>query len=206
MDWLDITQPLPAYIHTFINLRDLPKYGIISADNQRYIPGMHAVVHSFSAVDINAIEVTNTMIGMYTVHRDKCSQLPTLYIIPVTSIVSPIIGSQDVGNSNGVNGQHLFLIWRMDEWPDSWDSIITAVHGKSKIRAPSPEKEYEKHRWALRRWQLCRTKLSLSIVREQNHHTRGSSEGNRTFSDLTRIPRVLSLVAVKIVGVTLKNT
>ena len=93
---------------------------------------MYAVVHSFFAADVDAIEVPNTMIGKYTVDWDEHSQLPTLYIIPVISIVSPTIGIQDVGSSNGINEQHLFLISRLDEWPDSWDAIITNVYRDSK--------------------------------------------------------------------------
>ena len=54
----------------------------------------------------------------------KRSQLPKLYIIPVISIDSPTIGIQDVGGSNGVNEEHLFLIRRLADWPESWDSII----------------------------------------------------------------------------------
>lgn len=143
VDWHEITHPLPAYIHTFIDLHDLPKRGIISVNNQKYSPGMYAVVHSFSAIDVDAIEVPNTMIGKYTVDRDEHSQLPTLYIIPIASLVSPTIGIQDVGCSNAVNKLHLFLIRRLADWPASWDAIITDVHQDSKKRAPSPEKVYE---------------------------------------------------------------
>ncbi len=161
VEWLGIPHPLPAYIHTFIDLHNLPKGGIISVQKQKYIPGMYAVVHSFSAVDVDAIEVPNTMIGKYTVDRDEHSQLPTLYIIPVTSIVSPTIGIKDMGSSNGTNEQHLFLIRRLDEWPDSWDTIITDVHRDSKKRAPSPEKEYEKP--------LSAAVLSVSLPAPEHH-------------------------------------
>ena len=115
MKWHNITHPLPAFIHTFINLRDLPKCGFISVDGQKYMAGIHALVHSFSAIDIDAIEVPNTMIGKYTVDWDEPTQIPKLYIIIVISIDSPTIGIQYVAGSIVVDKEHQFLIRRLTD-------------------------------------------------------------------------------------------
>ncbi|KAI2513242.1 hypothetical protein MHU86_1280 [Fragilaria crotonensis] len=143
VDWCNITHPLPAFIHTFIDLRDVPARGLIAVNCLKYLPGIYAVVHSYAATDEDLIEIPNTMIGRYTITRDPHSQLPTLYIIPASSIVSPTIGIQDVGGSNGVNDEHLFLIRRLADWPASWDSIIASVYRDSKRRSPSPEPQYD---------------------------------------------------------------
>ena len=90
------------------------------------------------------IETPNTMIGRYTITREKGSQLPKLYIIPVDTIDSQTIGIQDVGGDSGVNEEHLFLIRRLADWPASWDSVIADEYRSSKTkRAPSPEPQYD---------------------------------------------------------------
>jgi hypothetical protein len=122
--WENITHPLPAFIHAFIDLRDVPHRGIKAVSGKKYRPGMYAVVHSYAAVVDDLIETPNTMIGRYTITREECSQLPKLYVIPVDTIDSQTIGIQDVGGSSGVDEEHLFLIRRMADWPASWDSII----------------------------------------------------------------------------------
>jgi hypothetical protein len=143
VDWRKITHPLPAFIHTFIDLRDVPVRGLVAVNGQKYVPGIYAVVHSYEAMDVDLIETPNAMIGRYTITRNPRSQLPTLYTIPVSSILSPTIGIQDVGGSNSVNEEHLFLIRRLADWPASWDSIIASVYQDSKRRAPSPEPRYD---------------------------------------------------------------
>ena len=142
--WHGVIHPLPAFIHTFIDFRNLPPRGVTSIDGEKYKPGIYAVVHSYRAVEADAIETPNTMIGKYTIYREKISRLPKLYIIPITSISAPTIGIQDIGGSNKDGAQqHLFLIRRMVEWPASWDSIIRSVYQDSQRRAPSPEREYD---------------------------------------------------------------
>ena len=141
--WDRITHPLPAFIHTFLDLRDVPHCGIKAVSGENYMPGMYVVVHSYAADDPDLIETPNTMIGRYTVTRDPRSQLPILYILPVETIASPTIGIQDVGGSVGADEEHLFLIRRMADWPASWDSIITDEYRSSKRREPSPEPQYD---------------------------------------------------------------
>ena len=141
--WRRITHPLPAFIHTFIDLRNIPHCGIKAVSGEKYMPGMYVVVHSYAAVVPNLIETPNTMIGRYTITRDSHSQLPVLYIVPVETIDSPTIGIQDVGGSIGADEEHLFLIRRMAQWPASWDSIITDEYQRSKRRQPSPEPQYD---------------------------------------------------------------
>ena len=117
--WENITHPLPAFIHTFIDLRNVPHRGIKAVSGKKYRPGMYAVVHSYAAVVDDLIETPNTMIARYTIRREECSQLPKLYVIPVDTIHSQTIGIQDVGGSSGVDEEHLFLIRRMADWPAS---------------------------------------------------------------------------------------
>jgi hypothetical protein len=118
-----VAHPLPAFIHTFIHLRNIPHCGVKAVSGKKYMPGMYDVVHLYAAVVPNLIETPNTMIGRYTITRDSRLQLPVLYIVPVETIDSPTIGIQDVGGSVGANEEHLFLIRRMAHWPASWDSM-----------------------------------------------------------------------------------
>ncbi len=118
-----VAHPLPAFIHTFIHLRNIPHCGVKAVSGEKYMPGTYDVVHLYATIVPNLIETPNTMIGRYTITRDLRLQLPVLYIVPVENIDSPTIGIQDVGGSVGANEEHLILIRRMAHWPASWDSM-----------------------------------------------------------------------------------
>ena len=96
----------------------------------------------------DAIEVPNAMIGRYTLHREKSSTHPKLYLIHVDAIKLPTLGIPDVGGSDGDDQHHLFLFRRQQDWSSSWDSMIDDLHQNRKTRAYSIEEEYEPERAA----------------------------------------------------------
>ena len=129
--WFQLEAHLPAFIHTFLDLRGLPNgkpICIRSTGQDNIKAGLYAVVHSFDVVDEEAMTSENTLIGRYTVHRQSPVDRPTLYLVDVESLRSPTVGIQDVewGGPKIPKHQrhHLFLIRRRAAWPQAWDSII----------------------------------------------------------------------------------
>ena len=146
VQWPRITHPLPSFIHTFINLCNMPASLLVSSQlmaknmvqefTPRCIPMlslllMKKVKHQTPWLDCHYTSLLVILAPNFQ---------HALYNIPVTSILSPTIGIQDVGVSNSANEEHLVLIRRLADWPAaSWHSIITHVYQESKTRAPSPE-------------------------------------------------------------------
>ncbi len=148
--WLGFVDPIPALIHTFVDLRDLPvgtKEINIPLSDQTPIKeaGVYALVHSFAAVDEQEMDFSNSMIGRYTVHRHSpSSNAPSLYLVDVECIDSPTIGIPDLGcyGHHQRDLHYLFLIRRKVDWPKAWDSIIQSCF-ESRDN-PSIEHQYEK--------------------------------------------------------------
>jgi hypothetical protein len=145
--WFKLDAHLPALIHTFVDLRGLPKgksISIRSTGQKEIRAGLYALVHSFDAVDEKEIDSENTLIGRYTLHRQSPSEKPTLYLVDVESLRSPTVGIPDVGcaleNIPKHKRHHLFLIRRKVAWPQVWDSIINSSYDTDDIAL---EKEYE---------------------------------------------------------------
>lgn len=142
---------LPAFIHTFVDLRGLPKGKSIcirSTGQTNIKAGLYALVHSFSAVDEDDLDYCNALIGRYTVDHRSPGEMPTLYLVDVESIRSPTVGIPDVGWTPNDNPKeqsqqhHLFLIRRKADWPLAWDSIIDDLADDEDSQ--SIESEYEK--------------------------------------------------------------
>ena len=149
--WQKTKALLPAFIHTFVDLRGLPKGNSIcirSTGQTNIKAGLYALVHSFSAVDEDDLDYCNALIGRYTVDHRSPGEMPTLYLVDVESIRSPTVGIPDVGWTPNDNPKeqsqqhHLFLIRRKADWPLAWDSIIDDLADDEDSQ--SVESEYEK--------------------------------------------------------------
>ena len=144
--WHDFVDPIPALIHAFVDLRDLPVGTKISIPDTDQIPieeaGVYALVHSFAAVDKRETDFSNSMIGRYTVYQHSpSSDAPSLYLVDVECIDSPTIGIPDVGCSQR-DLNYLFLIRRKVDWPKAWDSMIQSCF--EARNNPSIEPQWEK--------------------------------------------------------------
>lgn len=108
-------------------------------------PGLYAVAHSFNAVDKDDFETPNTLVAHYTAHFHSHNDTrPTLFLVDVESIRSPILGIPDVyfGEKPPRHKRHhLFLIRRKEEWPRAWDSLC---HHNQDVDDTVFETEYEK--------------------------------------------------------------
>ena len=104
VDWPNYRypHPLPAFIQTFVDLRDLlPTTRINIAESVGQEPikaGVYALVHSFLAMDEEETRMdSNTMIGRYKMwYHDEEATYPISYLIDVRNIVGPTIGICDV--------------------------------------------------------------------------------------------------------------
>jgi hypothetical protein len=146
--WHGYAHPLPALIHTFVDLRNLPPRTRITLreSGQRTITeaGVYALIHSFDAIDEEVRDVSNSMIGHYKLHRDGLHSTPTLYLVGVHNLVAPTIGIRDVGqpvDTSVEDEQYLFLFRRKEEWALCWDSMINKCH--SDRESESLEGNYE---------------------------------------------------------------
>ena len=144
--WQGCKYPLPALIHTFVDLRDLPPSSriILRATGQPPIKaGVYALIHSFDAIKEKATRnPTNVMIGRYKLHLNDKDSTPTLYMVGVHNLVSPTIGICDIGSSLSPEDEHyLFLFRRKEEWALSWDSMINSCYASRD--SPSIEEDYE---------------------------------------------------------------
>jgi hypothetical protein len=85
--WHKVKALLPAFIHTFVDLRGLPKGKSIcirSTGQTNIKAGLYALVHSFSPADEEDLSLSSTLIGHYTVHRNSQGERPaTLYLVDV---------------------------------------------------------------------------------------------------------------------------
>jgi hypothetical protein len=96
--------------------------------------GFYAVAHSFDPVSIGDLDTPNALIGHYTPHFHSADDRhPTLFLVDVKSIVSPILGIEDIppfGEEKAPRRKrhHLFLIRCKNEWPRAWDSLINGCH------------------------------------------------------------------------------
>ncbi|KAI2489638.1 hypothetical protein MHU86_24951 [Fragilaria crotonensis] len=89
----------------------------------------------------------------YTPHfHSPDERHPTLFLVDVKSILSPVLGIEDVppfGVEKAPRRKrcHLFLIRRKAEWPQAWDSLINKCHHDLEHDVDDDtwfEEEYEK--------------------------------------------------------------
>ena len=135
--WEGYPRDYPAFIHTFVDLRGLPEGECVNvrANGQSNLEaGLYAVAHSFDPVSIGDLDSPDALIGLYTPHFHSADdRLPTLFLVDVKSIASPILGVEDIppfGEEKAPRRKrhHLFLIRRKSEWPRAWDSLINGCH------------------------------------------------------------------------------
>lgn len=150
VEWEGGGAPEPVFIHTFIDLRGLPEgksIDIVSNGQENLEGGLYAVAHSFDAVDREHLDLANTLVGHYTSHfRTPEDTSPTLYLVNVESIRSPLLGVPDVpfGVRLPQRERHyLFLVRRRSAWPQAWDAIINLQNSSDYIDDTLFEAEYE---------------------------------------------------------------
>ena len=139
--------PLPAFIHTFVDLRSLQPHETITIPEvgQEIIKaGVYALVHSFVAIDEEKTrKPSNAMIGRYKLYRSSGHRTPTLYLVNLDNITGPTIGICDINpQTPELDENYLFLFLRKEEWSSSWDSMITSCHADRHL--PARESQYEK--------------------------------------------------------------
>lgn len=152
VEWEGFDFPFPAFIHTFVDLLELPTGSTINiaANGQGEIEaaGLYALVHSFDPVDEDDIALPNTLVGHYTPHFFSNDTRPTLFLVHVKAIRSPTLGVADVpfGSTRLPRRErhHLFLIRRKDAWPRAWDSMINSCRSPNDTDDTVFETEYEK--------------------------------------------------------------
>jgi hypothetical protein len=153
-DWVGYPNPVPLFIHTFVDLRGLPEKESItihSNGQKKLQAGLYAVAHTFDAVDEGDLDTPNTLVGHYTPHFHSINETrPTLFLANVESILSPILGIPDVyfaAKPPRRQRHHLFLIRRKADWPRAWDSLINKCHHDLEHDEDDDtwfEEEYEK--------------------------------------------------------------
>ena len=148
--WEGFSDPFPAFVHTFVDLRDLPKVRVmkIVANGQGKIEaGLYTLVHSFDPVDKDDLKSPNTLVGHFTPHFHSDDARPTLFLVHVKTIRSPVLGIADVpfGVQLPRRERHyLLLIRRKQSWPHAWDSMIDSCRSPIETDDTAFEDEYEK--------------------------------------------------------------
>jgi hypothetical protein len=125
--WEGFDFPFPAFIHTFVNLLELPTGRTINmvANVQGKIEaGLYALVHLFDPADEGKLELPNTLVGHYTSHFFSNDTRPTLFMVHGEAIRSPTLGITGVpfGATKLPRRErhHLFLIRFRAAWPQAW--------------------------------------------------------------------------------------
>ena len=127
--WGGHPHPLPAFIHAFLDLRQLPiGVSIRLPESGQTIrnAGVYALIHSFSLVEPEDMDYPNAMIARFTVTLQNNSKAPKLYLVDVATFDAPTIGIPDIGWSERMRTeqQYLFLFRRKVDWHTSWDAMI----------------------------------------------------------------------------------
>jgi len=152
--WKGEVHDLPAFIHTFVDLRQLPTaIKKIEANGQMSVqPGLYAVAHTFDPVNPTDFNTPNVLIGRYKPHfYSPNHRRPTLFLVDVNAISSPLFGTEDIPpfgekKSSRWDRQYLFLVRRKVEWHLAWDAIIEREHSDLENNVEDDtwfEKEYE---------------------------------------------------------------
>lgn len=136
IDWKGEKHDLPAFIHTFVDLRQLPSaIRRIEANGQTSVqPGLYAVAHTFDPVNPTDFNTPNVLIGRYKPHfYSPHHRQPTLFLVDVKAISSPLLGTEDIPpfgekKASRWDRHYLFLIRRKVEWSLAWDAIIEREH------------------------------------------------------------------------------
>jgi hypothetical protein len=106
-NWHNYTDPIPAQIHTFVDLNSMAQHKSINIPGrQRNLGrGLYAVVETFRKKanddDDADDEYSNTLIGRFV--RDEVDGEPTLYLCHVTGLVGPLSGIPDIVRNNANN-------------------------------------------------------------------------------------------------------
>ena len=155
IDWKGEVRDLPAFIHTFVDLRQLPTaIRKFEANGQMNVqPGLYAVAHTFDPVNPTDFDTPNVLIGRYKPRLYSPNhRRPTLFLVDVNAISSPLLGTEDIPpfgekKSSRLDRHYLFLIRRKMEWSLAWDAIIEREHSDLENNVEDDnwfEQEYEK--------------------------------------------------------------
>ena len=136
IDWKGEKHDLPAFIHTFVDLRQLPSaIRRIAVNGQTSVqPGLYAVAHTFDPINPTDFNTPNVLIGRYKPHfYSPDHRQPTLFLVDVKAISSPLLGTEDIPpfgekKASRWDRHYLFLIRRKVEWSLAWDAIIEREH------------------------------------------------------------------------------
>jgi len=146
VQWAEYRYPLPAKIHTFVDLTsDVLKSSIFITSSQQRIdkPGLYAVVHSLEPInDDDILDAPNVMIIECTEYfaTASSSENPTLYLINVESISSPAVCIRNIGSPMN-NPSFLVLYKSKDEWPKCWDSMIESEYNARNTPNPDSDED-----------------------------------------------------------------
>jgi hypothetical protein len=162
--WDGFKLPLPARIHTFINLEHLKPNATISfpgsdQGNEPTIPGTYAVIESFERMyefdtllqkmECEQTDIDNPSIfRLFRLTTGKETGLPVFFLVHTDCIMGPTIGMQDIrANINskitaGVvcpNNRYIFMTNRQSTWGDHWNTFILNQYYENE--SPEPESD-----------------------------------------------------------------
>lgn len=135
VEWEGFDFPFPAFIHTFVNLCELPmgsRINIVANGQGKIVEaGLYALVHLFNLVDKDNLKLPNTLMGHYTPHSFSDDTRPPLFLVHVKTIQSPTLGIADVPFRAlkllpKRKRHHQFLIHQKAAWAQAWDSMINS--------------------------------------------------------------------------------
>ncbi len=119
--WEGVAHDLPAFIHTFVDLRQLPTAirKIEQANGQTSLQsGLYTVAHTFDPVNPTNFKMPNVLIGCYKPHFYSFNHRgPTLFLVDANAISLPLLGTKDIQpfgekKASRWDQHYLFLIRR----------------------------------------------------------------------------------------------
>ena len=151
-----VAYDLPAFIHTCVDLRQLPTaIRKIEANKQTSIqPGLYAVAHTYDPVNPTNFDTPNVLIGHYKPHFYSSNhRQPTQFHVDHDAISSSLLAADNIpplGEKKAPRWdtrQYLFLIRRKVEWSLAWDAILEREHSDLENNVEDDtwyEQEYKK--------------------------------------------------------------
>jgi Plavaka transposase len=169
--WQSRTHPkLPARIYTFLDLTNLtPGRNVHTHGNGQPAigSGMYALIESFEPIphaygdpnipndadgsDIANQAFANDLVGRFLRTETVVDGVwqPTLYLVHVDSIISPLVGIRDVPPQSKIlptqqvkaRQHYLFLLHRRSMWSACWNTVIRNLHqhGNAGDETTEPE-------------------------------------------------------------------
>ena len=114
---------LPAQIHCFVDLRDIPS-------NRDYKPGIYAIIESAEPIKEEEVRIQSELFRPYakeTETDEEGNAMRKFYVVDVESFVSPVCVVPDVGHANP--GAVLCLLPR-SEWAGAFKTWLSTEHSR----------------------------------------------------------------------------